>query len=365
MISKNKIKLLYVHNADFDAVAANKVQVTNMCNALGKIDVSTTLLGFGNTKQYYKLYNIKKDFNIKFFKSCHNYYLRTLKLFNFFRKNNQKYNCIFTRDLFFAYLVKTFYKNKKVIYELHDFDKSKIWLKLFEKTFKKIDHLVVISEGLKRDLNKKGFKNKITILHDGVDIDKFDLKLSVKVAKTKIKLPQNKKVIMYVGSFQDWKGYKLLLDISKELPKDVLIVMVGGTSNQIKALKNKYPRVVFTGQVHNDKIPIYLKSANLLILPNTGKKKISTKYTSPLKLFEYMASKRAIIASDLESIRNIVSDKEVIFFKSDSKEDFKKKIKYCLNNDKILKSYIKNAFQKVKEFTWIKRAEKIKRIFNK
>ena len=60
-------------------------------------------------------------------------------------------------------------------------------------------------------------------------------------------------------------------------------------------------------------MPYWLKSADVLVLPNKKGEKISERYTSPLKLFEYMASGRPMIVSDLSSLREIVSAETAMF----------------------------------------------------
>jgi len=219
---------------------------------------------------------------------------------------------------------------------------------------------IVINNILKKDLIKKGFNaNKIKVLPDAVDLKKFDINLSKKEARKKLKFPINKKIILYTGTFQDWKGYDILLEASNNFDEKVVFVMIGGKKKQITRLRRIYKKVILKEFMNNKIIPYYLKAADILIIPNSAKKIISLKYTSPLKLFEYMASKRPIIASDLPSIREIVSEKEVLFFEPDNPEDLAEKIRILLKDIKLQEDISKNAFEKVKNFTWEKRARNI------
>ncbi|MGE0793605.1 MAG: glycosyltransferase, partial [Candidatus Woesearchaeota archaeon] len=223
-----------------------------------------------------------------------------------------------------------------------------------------------ISEGIKEELIKQGFnKNKIIVFHDGVDLEKFNIKISQSEARKKLNLPLDNNVIIYVGSLQDWKGTPTLLSASKSFEKNTLLCIVGGNKDQILKLKTNYKNVLFKGNVINELIPFYLKAANILVLPNSSKFEISTKYTSPLKLFEYMASKKPIIASKLQSIKNIVSEKEVLFFKPDDSKDLNKQISSLLKNSKSQKELSENAFKKVKNFTWIERVKEILKVLKK
>lgn len=282
-------------------------------------------------------------------------------------KNDYKY--IYTRDLIFAFLVSRFFKDKKVIYELHDLSNGKMWNFLFKRTFKNLQGCVVISKGLKEELIKNDFNgNKIYVLYDGVDLEKFDINISKNEAREKLNLPKYKTIISYTGSLQSWKGYETFLKSYDYLKnkENIVYLVVGGSKEQVNKLREEYinKNIIFIPFVENSKIPLFLKASDVLVIPNSSKYEISVKYTSPLKLFEYMASKRPIIASDLPSIKEIVDNNEVLFFKPDDEMDLAEKIKKFIKDKELQNKLVKNAFEKVKNYTWKKRAEKIVEIFN-
>ena len=101
----------------------------------------------------------------------------------------------------------------------------------------------------------------------------------------------------------------------------------------------------------------FIEKADLLVLPNSAKDKMSL-FTSPIKLFEYMASKRPIVASSLPSIKEILIDnKNAILFEPDDHIDLAKKINLALSKD--CKYIVNNAYDDVKVYTWDIRAEAI------
>ena len=93
------------------------------------------------------------------------------------------------------------------------------------------------------------------------------------------------------------------------------------------------PRITFVPHQPLDKIPLYQKAADVLVLPNTAKEEASRVETSPVKLFEYLASSRPIVASDIPSIRDIVSEREVFFAQPDDGESFARVIVEALSGD--------------------------------
>lgn len=119
------------------------------------------------------------------------------------------------------------------------------------------------------------------------------------------------------------------------------------------------------GHRPHQEIPYWLKAADVLVLPNSAKEKISRFYTSPLKLFEYMASGTPIVASDLPSIREVLNEKNAVLVKPDSPEFLTAGIMKVLENPYLSDKISKQAFQDVQNYTWEKRAEKILRFIKK
>jgi len=117
-------------------------------------------------------------------------------------------------------------------------------------------------------------------------------------------------------------------------------------------------------QKPNKEIPFYLKAADVLVLPNKKGEDISEKYTSPLKMFEYMASKRPIVASDLPSIREILNDHNSIIMEPNDPQKLAEGIKEALNQD-LSQKISQQAFSDVQSYTWEKRTKKILEFISK
>jgi glycosyltransferase involved in cell wall biosynthesis len=168
------------------------------------------------------------------------------------------------------------------------------------------------------------------VSHDAVRVEDFQFDFNKNDLRRELNIPNDKPIVMYTGHLYDWKGADLLAESSKILP-EYNFIFVGGTELDIKNFKEKYTNenILFLGFKENKIIPKYLKTADLLVIPNTDKNDVSSKFTSPLKFFEYLASGVPILASDITSLKNIGKD-YVAYFKVGNVDDLAEKIKWCI-----------------------------------
>ena len=121
-------------------------------------------------------------------------------------------------------------------------------------------------------------------------------------------------VVGYAGHLYPWKGVDVLVEALARRP-DVDGLIVGGhpaerDRQRVEALVASHAlgdRVALAGQVPPREVARRLAQASILVLPNTASA-VSERYTSPLKLFEYLALGRPIVASDLPAIREVLTD---------------------------------------------------------
>jgi glycosyltransferase involved in cell wall biosynthesis len=106
-------------------------------------------------------------------------------------------------------------------------------------------------------------------------------------------------------------------------------------------------------------IPYYLRAADILVLPNSAKDTDARLYTSPMKLFEYMASGTPIIAADVQSLREILSDTTATFFTPDSAEAFAVRVSEVFAHNDEAREKARVASLSVQEYSWTNRAKNI------
>lgn len=219
--------------------------------------------------------------------------------------------------------------------EIHDFFESSLTF-VNRMVFKRASGLIV-TNSIKLEYIAKKYnypRERMLRQPNAVEAKDFALTLSTQEAREKLALPQEIKIALYTGHLFSWKGVRTLAEAAAFLPEDMAIYFVGGTVEDRKTMEEyvaaeHLPRITFVPHQTPDKIPVWLRAADVLVLPNTAKDEASRTETSPVKLFEYLASGGAIVASDLPSIRDIVSEREVFFAEPDDPRSFAEAIVYA------------------------------------
>lgn len=122
------------------------------------------------------------------------------------------------------------------------------------------------------------------------------------------------RTVAWVGTLQFWKGLELLLEALVLAPGLRLKVVGGGKPEDEQRLKSEIARlgldgrVELTGRVGQADIPLHVKTCACAVHPLPPEHSISARFTSPLKLFEYLAMGLPIVAADVPSVREVLQD---------------------------------------------------------
>lgn len=274
-----------------------------------------------------------------------------LTLLKYILKLPRKAKLIIERNEYSTYLIRE---------ELPADVVSKI--KNFEILLSECDGMIVCSDYLKNYYRQ--FTNApITVVPLVVDCDKFN------IATCEVK-----KNILYCGDFGGNKdGLPILLDafskISKTYP-DFKLILVGDTSedNSMEILKQKVnelnieDNIIFTGRVEHSKMPKLLADAALLVLARPANKQAEGGI--PSKLAEYLATGRPTLVTRVGELDKYLTDnKDIVFAKPDSVDDFADKMNDILSNYEYYAGIGKQGAKSVKQFDYKLWSNKLKRFF--
>lgn len=375
------MNLLYIANARIPSEKAHPYQILKMCEAFKARGAEVTLVtpfrvqprAMKEIVDIGSHYSIKERFNIVRLPSLDliwlNKYLPLLDylffyiqalsfaLFSLIYVIPKKADIVYSRDELCLFLLSFIKKN--TYFELHSLPKRGRWF--YVQLLSRFSGIISITDRLKELCIYAGIPGeKIIVAPDGVDLDKFGATIPKENARKELGIPLNKKIVCYTGHLYNWKGVYVLADCMKYLPSDCILYIVGGTDEDLIKFQSyvkegNISNIVIVGYVKPSLVPKYLAAADAVVLPNMEGG--LSEYTSPLKLFEYMASRRPIVASDLTSIREILNNENAVLVKPDNSKSLAEGIKKVLkgNNKKI----VENAYKDVQAHTWGKRAKKI------
>ncbi len=237
------------------------------------------------------------------------------------------------------------------------------------RVWQRADGYVTITSGLADELTQRfGPRHLLAIVPDGTRIETANDRWREDQPDSQVSRPFT---IGYAGHLYPWKGVDLVITVVASLP-GVHGLIVGGHEAEpdlarLKALaveRGSANRIVFTGMLSPRDARRRLADADVLVLPNPASA-ISNRFTSPLKLFDYMASGRPIVASNLPAIREILRDTENAVLVEPGNPDALAVGIRRLRDDPAFGSRLADrALEDVKLYTWDARARRLEGLFD-
>jgi glycosyltransferase involved in cell wall biosynthesis len=173
-------------------------------------------------------------------------------------------------------------------------------------------------------------------------------------------------LVYYIGQLYPWKGVDVLVDAMRHV--DAQLVVVGGLPpepdlDRLQRLAKELgvdARVSFRGFLPPNKLAAERQRASIFVVPNLDST-TARLYTSPLKLFEAMASGRPIVASDLPSIREVLTheDNALLVPPGDAKA-LASAIDRLVRDRALRDRLAARAFEDARNYSWEARADRIR-----
>ena len=349
------MKLLYATSIDVPSTRANRLQILSQSEAFYRSIGDSFLLGLRARQERYELRTPHYEMgNMRSYRLAWKYLVLAQDGFThiYCREEKLLFFMIVLNQLWF-HLPLTF------CYEIHHLAYLEAWWHAY--ILRQVRHVISITHGMKDSLVRAGYpEERILVAPDAVDISMFDTGVGKDAARSALGLPQRKSIVLYTGTIDEpWKGVGVLYRAMRELDDRFLCIIVGGKPHYVEEFNRLYPplpNVLLVGHKPHEDIPLYLRAADVLVLPNSGTAEISRIATSPMKLFEYMAAGRPIVASELPSILEILNDHNAFLVVPDDAEDLAKGIRSLTENAELGAMLSAQARKDVAAYTWEARA---------
>ncbi len=231
--------------------------------------------------------------------------------------------------------------------------------------------IAVITEALRQMVAERysyADTDKMIIAPNGVDTIPFDYAPGRDEARQTLNLPGDKPIVGHVGSLSPSNGVETLAQLVSQMP-EVHFLMVGDRGDGLNRLRGEAgdsgagTNLIAPGNVDNSEVPLWLSACDILLLANQilpGWENRNALYTSPMKLFEYMASGKPIIASDLPILREILDEDTAVFVPSSDIGAWIEAIRNLLKDPARGKALGATASQRAAEhYSWRTRAHTI------
>jgi glycosyltransferase involved in cell wall biosynthesis len=245
---------------------------------------------------------------------------------------------------------------RAVVGEVHDAPPSESAARALARA----DGVVVISRALGDWLVERWpqLEDRIWVEHDGADVDALKRRqMDVAAAREALGMATAGPVVTYTGRVNAAKGAEVLLAAAGELGDvSARVVLVGKVYDESYL---SHPGATFTGFVAPSEVPLHLAAADILVMPSTEDLQYAA-FTSPLKLFEYMASGRPLVASGLGSVREVLEhERNALLFPPGDAAALAAAIRRLHGDPALARRLADQAQIDVEQYSWVRRAERI------
>lgn len=277
----------------------------------------------------------------------------------------------YSRDEVLLAVLSRFKAKAKLAYEAHLFSPTKRGANLQSQVIARVGSVIAITPKLRKDLIEQRGANpdRIIVAHDGIRESRFANTPDKNSARQKIGWDESAFIVGFVGRLQMIgmdKGVGTLIEALAQV-EGAYLALVGGPDDMAEQYRQLWIQLgkpesqfLYVGHVPPHEVPLYLSAFDVCAMPHPHTTQFAF-YTSPLKLFEYMASSSAIVASDLPAWSDVVTDGETALLVPPSDVSaLQQAIQHLKDNPDLRAHLAQNAHKNVMaDYTWSARAEKI------
>ncbi len=326
MTNRNAVSdIVYIAPSFIPSQSANSVHVMKMCQAFSRMGYRVNLVGMGGKGGYSKyekqeifdFYGVQPIFDINLIfvgitRGAES--VLAIKTWGFLKRLSRDKILVYSRLLYGA--VVSVLLGYRVIYETHEIPQNSFRL-LLERWLTKRGNLlklVVISQALKDLYTSRVLdsfsKVPIQVAHDAADVLTYEnqsVSLEEQVSRSAVLQ------LGYIGSLHEGRGIDIIIGMAKLTPECFYHIIGGRDEDIARCRRHGVKNVFFYGHVAPALVKYYLREMDVLLMPyqktvriDSGSRNTAS-WMSPMKMFEYMASHRPVVSSDLPVLREILS----------------------------------------------------------
>jgi glycosyltransferase involved in cell wall biosynthesis len=366
-------KLIYIARSRIPSEQANAVQVLKMCAGFAAHTAVELAAPYHpeDARQadgLWERYALARPFTVRWLAFPHlreRFAVRGFALAATAYARVRRYSCAYTRDPWAAWWLAR--AGVRTGFEAHDLREDRrypIWRRLVSDPagLPGLRGVFCISRSLAEDYRAAGARPEILrVAPDGVDLQRFADPAEKAQARRALGLDPDGPWIVHAGHLYPGRGAEELVEAASALPA-ARILFVGGKTADIERMGafadawGMHERVVFAGTVPNGKVPLCLWAADILAMPYTSRTP-TVRSMSPLKMFEYMAAGRPIVATDFPVIREVLRDGgNAVLIAPDSAPALEQGMRGLLADPARAERLAGQARRDVEAYTWEKRA---------
>ncbi len=241
--------------------------------------------------------------------------------------------------------------------------------KIEKKVLRESDAVVAINEKLKEKVIDMGSNPRNSYVERaGLDFERFNHKIDGKLIRNEYDISDKDIILLFVGVLYHFTGLK---EVAEELGKNkekysnikLLIVGDGDAFDDLQQIKGKYnldEQLVLTGRQPYDKVPQFVAASDICILPAYSTEIM--KYIVPIKMYEYMAMEKPVIATKLPGVSMEFGENNGVFYVDGPEHVLSRTIQTIKSNN--IKEEGKKAKNFVENNNWDKIVDHFEAILN-
>jgi len=369
------MKIAYLSSASLPSQRANAIQVMKVCQSLAQLGHEVTLVGAGNAEiptwdALSDLYGLTAPFQLVFIKpgllGRRGFAWQAVR-----HASRLGVDLVITRGLPAA--VVSLLMGLPAILEMHQMPGGAfgpLWYRWFirlggRKLLVPITH--ALAEALIKTYPRTMEGTPLLVAPSGVDLERYVSLPEPAVARQQLGLPDNWSAVC-TGHLYPGRGMDLVLDLARHLPQ-INFIWVGGEEKDVAYWKEKArlagaANLLLTGFIPNHDLPLYQAAADALLIPykpgftNSGGEDIS-QVSSPLKVFEYLASGRPICSSDLPVLREVFNQSNALLLPAGEVDAWERALTHLRVHPQDGKRLSEQAHRDAGQYSWQSRSRMI------